>query len=235
MELATQIRAITARCFAAATLLRRLDSGTSTAFERFHQHLMTDLEAAERLASQAFGPQVAEDIKYALVALCDETALRQAGPLRDFWKPRSLQLHYFSDNRAGFNFFERLDEIRNDPGRHPALPVYALCLQFGLRGKYEHDEHGGERELRTRRQAVSAVASTLVQAAETPPLLLHAPRTGDPRRPAPVAQSYMWIGVSLVLFTVGFYLLARFELADMTDILLERLRAIASPNPTTPA
>ena len=232
MELATQIRAITARCFAAVELLRRLDPGATHAFERLHQHLMTDLDAAERMAAQAFGPQVAEDIKYALVALSDETALRQPGPLRDFWKPRSLQLHYFNDNRAGFNFFERLDEIGNDPGRHPAIPVYALCLQLGLRGKYEHDEHGGERELRARRQAAAALASQLVQAGE-PPLLLHAPRTGDPRRPVPLARSYMWIGLSLALFTLGFYLLARHELAGMTEILQERLQSLSPANPTT--
>ena len=234
MELVTQIRAITARCFTAVELLRRIDTGASHTFERFHEHLMTDLEAAERLAAQAFGPVVAEDIKYALVALSDETALRQPGPLRDFWKPRSLQLHYFSDNRAGFNFFERLEEIRSDPGRHPALPVYALCLQFGLRGKYEHDEHGGERELRTKRQAVATAAAQLVQAGR-PPLLLHAPRTGDPRRPVPEARSFMWVGVSLTLFAIGFYLLARYELGDMTATLLERLQTLATAAATTPA
>ena len=163
------------------------------------------------------------------------TPLRQPGPLRDFWKPRSLQLHYFSDNRAGFNFFERLTEIQSDPGRHPALPVYALCLQFGLRGKYEHDEHGGERELRARRQAVSSVAAGLVQAGR-PPLLLHAPRTGDPRRPLPETRSFMWIGISLTLFTIGFYLLARYELADMTATLQERLQTLATAAAgTTPA
>ena len=234
MELVTQIRAITARCFTAVELLRRIDTGATHTFERFHEHLMTDLEAAERLASQTFGPQVGEDIKYALVALSDETALRQPGPLRDFWKPRSLQLHYFNDNRAGFNFFERLGEIQSDPGRHPALPVYALCLQFGLRGKYEHDEHGGERELRARRQSVSTVAVQLVHAGK-PPLLLHAPRTGDPRRPLPETRSFMWIGVSLTLFTIGFYLLARHELADMTATLLERLQSLATAAATTPA
>lgn len=234
MELVTQIRAITARCFTAVELLRRIDTGATHTFERFHEHLMTDLEAAERLASQTFGPQVGEDIKYALVALSDETALRQPGPLRDFWKPRSLQLHYFNDNRAGFNFFERLGEIQSDPGRHPALPVYALCLQFGLRGKYEHDEHGGERELRARRQSVSTVAAQLVHAGK-PPLLLHAPRTGDPRRPLPETRSFMWIGVSLTLFTIGFYLLARYELADMTATLLERLQSLATAATTTPA
>ena len=233
MELVTQIRAITARCFTAVELLRRIDTGATHTFERLHEHLMTDLEAAERLASQSFGPVVAEDIKYALVALSDETALRQPGPLRDFWKPRSLQLHYFSDNRAGFNFFERLAEIQSDPGRHPALPVYALCLQFGLRGKYEHDEHGGERELRARRQAVSTVAAQLVHAGK-PPLLLHAPRTGDPRRPLPETKSFMWVGISLTLFTIGFYLLARYELADMTSTLLERLHGLAAAS-TTPA
>ncbi|HEY0136631.1 MAG TPA: hypothetical protein VGB85_21255, partial [Nannocystis sp.] len=77
------------------------------------------------------------------------------------------------------------------------------------------------------------VAAGLVQAGK-PPLLLHAPRTGDPRRPLPETRSFMWIGVSLTLFTIGFYLLARYELAHMTATLLERLQSLAAAA-TTPA
>jgi type VI secretion system protein ImpK len=226
MELVTQIRAITARCFTAVELLRRVDPNAVHAFARVQEHLMRDLDNTERLAHQAFGAQVAQDIKYALVALADETALRQSGPLRDFWNPRALQLHYFRDNQAGFGFFDRLDEIRADPGRRPALPVYALCLQFGLRGKYEHDEHGGDRQLFALRQSVFAAAAELVDAGK-PPLLLTAPRSGLPRKPVTVARPTLWIGVALVLFTAGFYVLARFGLADMSATLLERLQALA--------
>lgn len=228
MELVTQIRSITARCFTAIELIRRVDPGALYAFERLREHLMHDLEAAERLARDAFGGRVAEDIKYALVALADETAQRQPGPLREFWKPRALQLHYFNDNRAGYGFFDRLAEIRVDPGRSAALPVYALCLQFGLRGKYEHEEHGGERELRPLCQTVFAAAAGLVRAG-TPPLAQRAPRTGEPRQPQLAPRSLMWIGLCLLLFTVGFYALARADLSAMTEGLQERLQTLAPP------
>lgn len=229
MELVTQIRAITSRCFTAIELLRRVDASALYAFERLREHLMHDLEAAERLARDAFGGRVADDIKYALVALADETAQRQPGPLREFWKPRALQLHYFNDNRAGFGFFDRLAEIRTDPGRASALPVYALCLQFGLRGKYEHEELGGERELRPLRQAVFTAAGALVRAG-TPPLAQRAPRTGEPRKPQLLPRSVLWLGLCLVLFTTGFYVLARTTLAGMTETLRADLQARAPTN-----
>jgi type VI secretion system protein ImpK len=229
MELVTQIRSITARCFTAIELIRRVDPGALYAFERLREHIMHDLEATERLARDAFGGRVAEDIKYALVALADETAQRQPNALREFWKPRALQLHYFNDNRAGYGFFDRLAEIRVDPGRAPALPVYALCLQFGLRGKYEHEEHGGERELRPLAQSVFASAAGLVRAG-APPLALRASRTGEPRSPQPAPRSLLWVGVCLLLFTTSFYVLAYTSLASMTQTLSERLQALAPVN-----
>jgi type VI secretion system protein ImpK len=234
MELVTRIREVTARSFTAIELLRRVDNGALHAFARLREHLMQDLEHAEALARDAFGAPVADDIKYALVALADETAQRQPGPLREFWKPLALQLHYFNDNRAGYGFFDRLAELRADPGRAAALPVYALCLQFGLRGKYEHEEHGGERELRPLRQSVFAAAAALVRAG-APPLARRAPRTGEPRRPAPAARSLLWIGVALALFTAGFYALARTGLAGMTGTLQTRLQVLSPPPPPGPA
>ncbi len=231
-ELATQLRSITARCFSAVELLRRLDIHAVYAFDRLREQLMHDLENAEARAAQAFGRKVADDIKYALVALADETAQRQPGPLRDFWKPRSLQMHYFGDNRAGFGFFDRLDEIRADPGRAASLPVYALCLQFGLRGKYEHEDHGGERELRPRRGAVFTDASTLLNAG-SPPLFVHVPRTSEARRPIAAPGSLRWLGLLVLLFAFGFFSLARFGLSDMTAALVDRLTALAEPAPAS--
>lgn len=225
-ELVSQLRAITTRCFAAVELLRRLDVDATHAFPRLREQLMQDLEAAERAAAQAFGGRVGEDIKYALVALADETAQRRPGPLRDFWKPRTLQLHYFGDNRAGFGFFDRLEALRADPGRAAAIPVYALCLQFGFRGKYEHADLGGERELRPRRQAVFTSAAALVHAG-TPPLFAAAPRTGEPRRPVLRPRTLGWLGLAALLFAASFFILARWHLGSMTSSLLERLGALA--------
>lgn len=227
-ELITQLRSITARCFSAIELIRRLDIHAVYAFDRLREQFMHDLEAAEGRAAQALGRKVADDIKYALVALADEIAQQKPGPLRDFWKPRSLQMHYFGDNRAGFGFFDRLDEIRADPGRAASLPVYALCLQFGLRGKYEHEDQGGERELRPRRGTVFTDAASLLHAG-SPPLFAQVTRTGEARRPVLPPRSLRWIGAAALLFAVGFFALARLNLSEMTASLVGRLTVLAPP------
>jgi hypothetical protein len=39
----------------------------------------------------------------------------------------------------------------------------------------------------------------------------------------------MWVGLCLLLFTVGFYVLARADLSAMTEGLQERLQTLAPP------
>ncbi|MCB9568805.1 MAG: type VI secretion system baseplate subunit TssK [Myxococcales bacterium] len=75
---------------------------------------------AEAAIRGRFGGDAATASKYALAALADEVALREAGPLREHWRPRSLQLHYFQDNRAGYGFFERLAALEGAASSGPA-------------------------------------------------------------------------------------------------------------------
>jgi len=74
---------------------------------------------------------------FALVAFLDETAIRAGGALRDRWFQRPMQLELYGTNRAGEEFFVRLDGLRRDrQNRIEALEVYACCLAFGFLGQY---------------------------------------------------------------------------------------------------
>lgn len=78
-----------------------------------------------------------EAASFGLIAFLDETAIRAGGALRDAWFQRPMQLELFGTNRAGEEFFARLDGLRRDrDARIEALEVYACCLAFGFLGQY---------------------------------------------------------------------------------------------------
>ena len=83
---------------------------------------------------------VAEDIltaRFALTAFIDEVINRSDWSGRSAWSNRPLSLEYFNTNRAGEEFFDRLDAIRKRPDAHvDLLEIYLTCLTLGFEGKY---------------------------------------------------------------------------------------------------
>jgi type VI secretion system protein ImpK len=76
-------------------------------------------------------------VKFALAAFADATALDENFPLRGQWERYPLQLKYVGRSEAGIVFFERLDELLQNPKENAeALEVYYLCLVLGFRGRY---------------------------------------------------------------------------------------------------
>jgi type VI secretion system protein ImpK len=87
-------------------------------------------------ARSKVNPVDVEAASFGLVAFLDESAIRAGGALRDAWFQRPLQLELFGTNRAGEEFFTRLDGLRRDrEARIESLEVYACCLAFGFQGQ----------------------------------------------------------------------------------------------------
>jgi type VI secretion system protein ImpK len=82
----------------------------------------------------------AEDIynaKYAFCALVDESVLMSQFRIRDEWQLQPLQLEFFGDQLAGENFFDRLEQLRQQgAAKLQALEVFHMCLLLGFQGKY---------------------------------------------------------------------------------------------------
>lgn len=77
-------------------------------------------------------------VKYALVAILDETVLSIPSQARDYWISNPLQLDIFGDNIAGQEFYNKLHNFMKDPDNNrDALEVFYLCLSLGFEGKYK--------------------------------------------------------------------------------------------------
>ncbi|MCB9706549.1 MAG: DotU family type IV/VI secretion system protein [Myxococcales bacterium] len=201
-----------------ATIDPRADAA---ALERARAGVMGALEGAEAAIRGRFGGDAATASKYALAALADEVALREAGPLREHWRPRSLQLHYFQDNRAGYGFFERLAALEgaaSGAGRDLALAIYVLALGLGFQGRHADAAEGAaalRRHLEGARRALAAGDSSGDAAALR--AWRRAPRSGLRRPPPTLGAGGRWLALAALLFVIGLFVEARCALGSMRD------------------
>lgn len=216
------------RSLALVDLLRQVDPGAgAAAFERIRASLMEALAAGQATVRERHGATIADACVYAIGALADEVALREAGPLRDFWKPRGLQLHYFQDNRAGHGFFDRQDRLLHgarEPGPRLALATHALALHLGFRGRFGDDPQGGPRAIQQRLAAIDGALGP----ASAPVAWRTAPRSGERRPPPRLGPAPRWIAGASLLFVAALFVQARCALTSMTA---EVLQAIAERLP----
>jgi type VI secretion system protein ImpK len=214
---------ITRDCFGAIIQLRALEGAATPDAQTLHGRLCWFVDTMIHRGQELGVPQEdIGDITYGIVALADEVVLGIPA-LRDFWMYNLLQLRYFNENVAGENFFYRLDLLRNDPRRYPALQVYYLCLLFGFQGRYR--VRGGEVELqRITDQLSHDLARFKVIEEET-----LSPRGGRPpedtgraRRNLPV------VGLSLaaIALALGINLTLHFTLGSSVKGVKERIAAL---------
>lgn len=203
-----RVYAVTKDCINALIQLKNVDDGAMLAPEMFHQRICGYVDQMRLTASQAgLQERDVHDIMYALVALADEFAMRKPGALRDMWMSNPLQLHYFQENLAGENFFNRLEQLLADPSRQETLRVYYWCLVFGFQGKFAI--RGGELQL----AAVQRRVQDALGQAMRPEALSKRhmrPRERVTRR----SQSYLtvWLGLFALLFSLVLIVVLRLAL-----------------------
>ncbi|MEZ4380364.1 MAG: DotU family type IV/VI secretion system protein [Nannocystaceae bacterium] len=207
-------------------------SRDGAALERGRAAVVEAIDAFTRACAQTTGDTAARGAAYALVALADEVAMRVDGPLRDFWKPRTLQLERYGDNRAGYGLFTRKAALEAEaaaPPRDVALAIYVLALELGFEGRHADGASAGasalERELAAGRRALAlgSPEATTVRAL---------PRTGSAPRPRPEPPG-PWLRIAAALFVGGLFFSARCALSDITADVEAATRALntAAPPP----
>jgi type VI secretion system protein ImpK len=105
-------------------LRKNRDSGTLDALYDKMITLFNSMEGKARDLKIASGD--IEDAKYALAAFIDEAVE---------WESR-LEQHFFRSNIAGEEFFDKLEQIRENRTRTEVLEVYYFCLILGFEGRY---------------------------------------------------------------------------------------------------
>lgn len=105
----------------------------------FRERVREFLQGLDRAASGRTGlhPEDLHLAKYAFCALVDEIVLTSVPRLRDDWERKPLQLQFFGEQLAGENFFNHLEQLRQQGAvRLQAIEVFHLCLLLGFQGKY---------------------------------------------------------------------------------------------------
>jgi len=205
--------------------IQRMDPNASVMPELIYQQFSTYVEQAARTAARmGFSQQDADDIRFALAALTDESMLKKGGALRDYWLPRPLQLRYFNENVAGEAFFARLESVRRDVTRGEVLRVYYLCLLFGFRGQYA--VRGGQTELA---EMIEKLRDELVRQkaiASDVPLSPQGARPYEPIADARRNSLLIWLSVASAAASVIVFLWFKLSLGSHTSQLVERMTAL---------
>jgi type VI secretion system protein ImpK len=102
--------------------------------------MLRELSRAEQEArSRGYSNEDLNEIKFALVAFLDETALGCGNPIFADWRRLTVQAQMYGTHQAGEVFFQHLQKTLNrSDSRETAdlLEVYYLCLLLGFKGRY---------------------------------------------------------------------------------------------------
>lgn len=117
-------------------LLRSKNAPSSCA--EFNQRIDQYLATFDRVCKTFNKPiEAVLDAKYAFCALLDEIVLSSGVSIRDEWERAPLQLRLFGEHLAGEGFFDKLDQLRQNPSVNiEQLEIFYACLLLGFQGKY---------------------------------------------------------------------------------------------------
>lgn len=134
-------------CFVHVLEMQETDAlGETEALRRQIYDLLDQCEEAAKEAG--ISSEDIEEAKFALVAFIDETILSSDWAGTDEWMKTPIQLELYDQFDAGEVFFERLEELREDPAYNAeVLEVYYLCMTLGFKGKYQLQKQEKFREI----------------------------------------------------------------------------------------
>ncbi|KMQ52335.1 type VI secretion system protein ImpK [Chitinispirillum alkaliphilum] len=198
------------------------DLGETSALRKLILYYIKEFD--KNCAVMGVDKQTVEYVKYALIAVLDETVLSIPGQARDFWVVNPMQLELFGDNIAGREFYNKLDKLMSTADKHrDALEVYYLCLSLGFYGKYKL---GNTEE---REEIITNLAKILVKCgkAQFDTLSPHAYRFSLKNRKTSVKKAFflpLWaIGTAMAGVTFAAWFVMRFVSGNNVATIVELL------------
>jgi type VI secretion system protein ImpK len=111
------------------------DLGTPESLRKLLKHYIEMF--MENCSEMGIDSKIAEAVKFALIALIDETVRSIPGKCCDYWNAQPLQFEYYTEQMAGEKFYEDLQELLSDPQTNYAtLETFFYCLSLGFQGQY---------------------------------------------------------------------------------------------------
>lgn len=164
---------------------------------------LEDIRAFEERARASGVPhEIVLATRYVLCATVDEAVMSTPGGSQSEWAQNPLLVALHREAWGGEKFFEMLDRISRDPGRHiDLMELQYVCLALGFMGKYHMLERGHERLAEVR----AGLYRTIRSQRGKPPGELSVRWKGLEDRRNPLMRYVPWwvaaIGVVAILMT----------------------------------
>lgn len=122
-------------------------STSSTDVSGLRRHALEEIRRFEENAQRAgVRNEIVLAARYALCAGLDESVLSTPWGAQSEWAQHPLLVALHREAWGGEKFFEMLDRISEDPGRHiDLMELQYLCIAFGFAGKYQVRDRGHSR------------------------------------------------------------------------------------------
>ncbi|HEX3020582.1 MAG TPA: type IVB secretion system protein IcmH/DotU [Chitinispirillaceae bacterium] len=111
------------------------DLGTPESLRKLLKHYIEMF--MQNCSEMGIDSKIAESVKFALIALIDETVRSIPGKCCDFWNAQPLQFEYYTEQMAGEKFYQDLSDLMANPqSNYATLETFFYCLSLGFQGQY---------------------------------------------------------------------------------------------------
>ena len=176
--------------------------------------------------------------RYALCAALDEAVMSTPWGAQSEWAQQPLLVALHREAWGGEKFFEMLDRISQDPGRHiDLMELQYLCIAFGFAGKYQVLDRGHARLAEVHTELYRKIRS---HRGTVPTELALRWQGVEDRRNRLVRYVPWWVvgAAALAILTVAFYVYYS-RLSNAADPVLGQLAKVgteefSAPRPAAP-
>jgi len=185
------------------------------------------LDESGKMADLAgFSQQEFNEARFAVCAWIDEAILCSTWPERDMWMGELLQRSFYSTNRAGEEFYQRIAAL-NESDRE-VRDVFYHCLALGFKGRYfSPDMEDKLNSIKKQEYAALIGENTML----TNHSLMGFFPDSYPTNPIPrrrnlprIALSY--VTLSMILLPLVFLVLTYFSYSSLLDSMVTNIRML---------
>ena len=187
-------------------------------------------EFEERARAGGVAPETVLAARYALCAAVDEAVLSTPWGSQGEWREQTLLITLHREAWGGEKFFDMLQRISADPGRHiDLMELQYVCLALGFAGKFQVAERGHARLAEVQTDLFRRIRT--YRGVPPPDLSLHWRGMQDRRNPVIRYVPWWVVGAFTLLVLTGTFIFYHLRLAALSAPIDTRLAHLADRRP----
>ncbi|WP_319589207.1 DotU family type IV/VI secretion system protein [uncultured Desulfobulbus sp.] len=185
-------------------------------------HRLLD-ESGKRADHAGFAPQEYNEARFAVCAWIDEAILNSNLPESDLWLGELLQRAFYSTNRAGEEFYTRMDNLSESELQ--VREVFHHCLALGFKGRYFSPEMASELETIKQREfsRLKREHTLLTPGNQEQFFPASYPKKSAPRRRALPRVAFSFVTLFMILAPLVFLTLTYYSYSTLLDGMVEKM------------